>query len=305
MPMRRLLSLWVPLVLAALLAAPAAAPADEAADYRIGVVRDAHALASLHWSVRDAEGRADREAAERAAVEGAELNRRVLAGLERAASVGDRETLAAFGRFLAARPADEGEIYAPVLERVRTRTVCERLHEGAEPGRGPTGEVVILPDPGHIPGYGTADPAFLYARGATLESRVVGDFWQPRVLYLVVNEFWRGTISVEAWKKIPEKARDLTPLSGVFTAKLNRLAGPLDTAAAALKPTSLKARLGSFRMNGFWRFAVERRFDIIRTDYELWRAPKRYFLKPKWQRAGSMHLLTDRCMPEQIITGLR
>lgn len=274
-------------LLALALLLPPAVRADEASDYRIGAVRSAWSLAAGFWRAQDLSGPAREREALRLAAEGQALARGIAAELRRAADAGDPAPLDAFARFLQARPAAERVAYAPILAELSASRNAKRLLS-----RAPAGEIVLLPeDPGYIPGYGTADPDGLYGRGATIESRVIGEIWHPRVHYLVVNERFRGTCAVELVSEIGERARELERLAPPVTETFN--GAPVEVVPV------------SFRMNRYWRFATLRRFDVVRTEFELWRAPRRFLLRPRWERAGSTHLLDEAVTPAQILTGLK
>lgn len=285
-PRRR--SLFPAVALLALFAlTPHPGRANEAVDYRLAALRDAWCLADGFWKAQDLVGRSDDRAARALAEASLAAAKRLSAELLQAAERNDHAAAEAFLRFLAARPAPEREAYAPVVAELGKSPAARRLF-----GWGGGGLLPLPADPGFIPGYGTAEPGFRFARGATIETRVIGEIWHPKFQYLMVNERFRGTCAVELVGALTsERIRDLELLAPAAEE-------PYNGEPRRVVPTA-------FRMNRYWRFTTLRRFDIVRTDYELWRSPVRRFLPPRWEKVGTTHLLTESVTPEQILTGLR
>lgn len=269
------------LVACLLLTAVLAAGADEVADFRCPLVRDGWSLVRSHWQSRTLATLPDAAARETSLAALADERGKLIAGLteklRRAVRDADTGSLDAFARFLHSRPQAEREALAPLLDELRDRTTAGR----------PT---VYLPDGLYIPGYGMPDPDYMYARTDTVESRVVGHYWQERFHHMVVNELWQGTVAVSVIPALQEKVHDYEETGPTMTVQYT--------------DNALTVREVRFRMNSYWRFRVLRQFGIVRTDFELWRARRdAWYLE--WERCGNCYELGEAVQEPRVIIGLQ
>lgn len=274
----------LPLLLLLLLTVAQPLTAGEVEDFRYSVVRDGWTLVHGYWQANSLNGQTSSPAVQKERELLAErlqrAEQRLVEKLTDAGTQQDNETLQAFERFLLARPQAEREALAGVLEQVR-EAASAQLHDR------PT---VYLPDGLYIPGYGMPDPDYIYARTDTVETKVVGHYWQERYQHLVVNELWQGTVAVAIIPKLQEKVHDFQEIGPVMT--------------VTYTDKEMKVRIVSFRMNSYWRFRVLRRFGITRTDFELWKAEKdAWYLH--WERCGTCYELSEVVEDPRVITDIQ
>jgi hypothetical protein len=189
------------------------------------------------------------------------------------------EPLNQLNQFVINRPIPEREAFNSLYHRLETFHNSRRLQK----------ETVHIPDDTYIPGHGWTDNDYIYARTDTVETRIIGQYWQERWHHMVINEAFKGTAAVSIVPALKQNANNLVLKGEPYTLVYN-------------EGEVLDVQQLSFTTKGYHRFKNLRLYAIRRTDFELYRAPKDYLFTPKWERIDNTYELSEEILPDMILT---
>ncbi len=187
---------------------------------------------------------------------------------------GNTNSLNDLNSFYSRRHASEQVVFTGIYNKIQEFIATEKIKKSEI-------DVVYIPDGTYLPGYGMTDNNYEYARTDTLETSIVGSYWvDNKFKYLSVNEPFTGTAEISILPQIKKNELDFKTLSETFEVQLGE--------------NFVVCQKIYFRSKKVSRYSTQMLYNIIRTEYELWRADKDYIMFPDWERCGQTYELTEK-----------
>jgi hypothetical protein len=137
-----------------------------------------------------------------------------------------------------------------------------------------------------FPGYGYADPGYLYRKGLELERQLLQTFWKTEKEIIEANSYMELVIKAELLSNLQSQVSFLKILK-LFDIEIDGKIVAAAKVSFQLKKTLVTQARIKYEKNKVW--------------VELYKASKDFWLTPKWTLAGKTYILLDEPTGQEVI----
>lgn len=131
----------------------------------------------------------------------------------------------------------------------------------------------------YFPGYGYADPKYIYRKGLVVDDQTISTYWQEETKVWESNKHFEGVIDFKLAAELKASTSNFRELSEPF--KLD-IGGHLTLCIKV-----------SFDVKESLTTKATKQYAVHRIWFELFRADRNYWSQPKWELCGKTYELRD------------
>ena len=140
----------------------------------------------------------------------------------------------------------------------------------------------------YFPGYGYADPNYLYRKGKEVRRELLHAYWKTEQKTIETTNYMEMTIAVELMASL-EAQVDFLKILKLFEIEIN---GKLVAAAKV-----------SFQVRTALVTTCQRKYERNKIWFELYHASKHYFWEPIWELCGETYNFFEEPSGEEVVIG--
>jgi len=255
-------------------------------DLRNDVVREAHEIIAVYWNIlemryqfNELKGVPEEHLvctykAEMAKFE--KLSKALSGRVIKTLRANDLRTLEFLSELYASK-----QIYEKPAFEVAVREILDFLKSEASNGR-PVVDPKLLDDESraqYFPGYGYADPNYIYRKGREIQDETISTYWQEETKVWESNKHFEGVIDFKLAAELKATTANFKELSEPF--KLD-IGGHLTLCIKV-----------SFDVKESLTTKATKQYAVHKIWFELFRADRNYWSSPKWELCGKTYELHD------------
>ncbi len=140
----------------------------------------------------------------------------------------------------------------------------------------------------YFPGYGYADPKYIYRKGTEVRRELMHAYWKTEQETIQTTNYMEMTIAVELMASL-EAQVDFLKILKLFEIEIN---GKIVAAAKV-----------SFQVSKTLVTTCQRKYERNKVWFELYHAKKDYFWEPQWEKCGETYEFFEEPTGEEVVIG--
>jgi hypothetical protein len=131
----------------------------------------------------------------------------------------------------------------------------------------------------YFPGYGYADPKFIYRKGLEVGDDLISDYWQEEEKTLETHNHFEGAVEIEVAAGLREKVGNFKQIGEPFKVNIGGSIKVCVKVSFDTKETLITRSKKQYAVHKLW-------FELFRAKRDVW-------VTPKWEICGKTYELRD------------